>query len=451
MKSKILYFGLVLLALAFLVQCQKHKEQKVQAALPPPVSAGQIHTHVAYFSQGGQSFAVYLPVKYDKKRAWPVLYFFDAHARGALPVKRYRKLADEFGMIFIGANNLKNGLDPQTIQNRVNNLLEETSRRFHLQKNRKYIMGFSGGARTAVLTALIRNDIAGVIGCAAGFPQWKQPISRPFAYVAIAGKGDFNLSELRVLNEQLNRSPVMHWLIEFHGGHEWPPVPVAQKALSILQLDAVRNRLAPSDPNLLGQFVKSEMQIIDSLKQRNDLLALADEYRLFINSLQGMGAIQSVEKAYKALLKSKVYQKQKAAERKQALKEVNLQKEIQQAFNTQDIAYLEQQYRRLSQIKPGQRDYWMARRVSGFMSLLGYLYAQQALQKKDLTGAQKYLQLYALTDADNADRYYLQAWLDILLDNIPKAQQEAQKALQLGLDDRQKIFANPVFSVLELH
>jgi hypothetical protein len=243
----------------------------------------------------------------------------------------------------------------------------------------------------------------------------------------------------------------MHWLIEFEGGHEWPPVPVAQKALSILQLDAVRNRLAPSDPNLLGQFVKSEMQIIDSLKQRNDLLALADEYRLFINSLQGMGAIQSVEKAYKALLKSKVYQKQKAAERKQALKEVNLQKEIQQAFNTQDIAYLEQQYRRLSQIKPGQRDYWMARRVSGFMSLLGYLYAQQALQKKDLTGAQKYLQLYALTDADNADRYYLQAWLDILLDNIPKAQQEAQKALQLGLDDRQKIFANPVFSVLELH
>ena len=450
MKTRILILGLAFSAVVFLTQCKKHETHQAKTPPPPPISAGQVHPNVPYLS-GGATFAVYLPARYDQQHAWPALFFFDAHARSSLPVKRYRKLADQFGIIFIGANNLKNGLDVQAIENRANNLFEEANKRFNIQANRKYIMGFSGGARSAVLTALVRDDVEGVIGCGAGFPQWRQPITRSFAYIAIAGKGDFNLSELRVLNEQLNRSPIRHWLMEFNGNHEWPPVSTTQKALTILQLDAIRNGLAKSDPNLIGQFAKGETNLIDSLNHQNDLLALADEYRLFINTLEGMGAIQSVKEAYKELLKSKAYQKQKAQERQQALQEVDLQKEIQSAFKKQDISYLKKLYRKLKQTKIGQKDYWVAQRATAFMSLLGYLYTKQALQKKDVSAAQNYLKIYAVTDPNNADRYYLQAWLDILTDKIPQAQQAAQKALEIGLDDRQKIFANPVFSVLELH
>lgn len=450
MKKRNLFLGLALSAIVLLAGCKKQKTHQPKTPPLPPISAGQVHPNVPYLS-GGATFAVYLPANYDKQRPWPVLFFFDAHARGSLPVKRYRKLADQFGMIFIGANNLKNGLNVQAIENRANNLFEEASKRFNIQANRKYIMGFSGGARSAVLTAFVRDDVTGVIGCGAGFPQWGQPITRAFAYIAIGGKGDFNLSELRVLNEQLNRSPIRHWLLEFNGSHEWPPVSVTKKALAILQLDAIRNGLAKSDPNLIGQFVKEETNLIDSLKRKNDLLALADEYRLFINTLEGMGAIQSVKKAYKDLLKSKAYQRQKTQERQQALQEVDLQKQIQNAFKKQDISYLKTLFHKLKRTKIGQKDYWVARRATAFMSLLGYLYAQQALQKKDISAAQNYLKIYTVTDPNNADRYYLQAWLDILTDKIPQARQAAKKALEIGLDDRQKIFANPAFSVLELH
>jgi len=451
LKTKWFFFASIFFLLLLVFQCKKQEPRRVVKPSAPSLSAGKIYPNLPYLSQGGATFALYLPKQYTPQKAWPVVYFFDAHARGILPVKRYRKLADDFGFIFVGANNLKNGLANQTIANRVDNLFGEVNNRFKIRKNQQYIMGFSGGARMAVLTALLRSDVSGVIGCAAGFPQWRQPISRSFAYVAVVGKGDFNLSELQVLNVQLDRSPLPHWLIEFTGGHEWPPMYITRKAFSLLQLDAIRNGFARSEPNFLGRFVKSEMQIIDSLKQDNKLLALGEEYRLLINALKGMGAIQSVEIAYKKLIKSKAYLKQKNQEREQALREVDLQKSIQKAFKRQDIAYLQKQYRKLSRIKAGQTDYWMAKRLIAFTSLLGYLYAQQALQKKDLAAAEAYLKLYAVTDKNNADRYYLQAWLDILQGKLSQAQQEAEKALRLGLDDRQKIFANPDFSVLQLH
>ena len=452
MKGKSFLIAFVLLLFALLLGCKKQeKVHTKRIPAPPPVSAGTVHPRVPFTDQAGNTFAVYLPSNYNRQKSWPVLYFFDAHARGALPLKRYHKLADEFGMIFIGANTLKNGLDVPTITSRVNNLFAETARRFKLHPRRKYIMGFSGGARTAVLTALLRDDVSGVIGCGAGFPRWNQPVARRFAYLAVAGKGDFNLSELRVLNEKLNRSPIDHWFIEFKGGHEWPPFYVARKALLILQLDGMRKGLIPSNPNWIGQFVKSEMQQIDSLKRNKDLLGLAAEYRLFISTLKGMGAIQSVENRYRKLLKSTAYQRQEKAERQEALREVDYQKEIQKAFNRQDIAYLKQLFKKFGRVAPNQKYYWMYRRLTGFMSLLGYLYAQQALQKKDVKAAENYLQIYALTDAHNADRYYLQAWLDILQNKISQAKQAARKAIDLGLDDPQKMYANPDFSVLELH
>ncbi len=452
MKKTLFLITSVLVFFAFLPGCKKQeKVHPKQIPAPPPLSAGAVHSRVPFTDRASNTFAVYLPSNYNRQKSWPVVYFFDAHARGALPLKRYRKLADEFGMIFIGANTLKNGLDVPTITSRVNNLFAETARRFKLHPRRKYIMGFSGGARTAVLTALLRDDVSGVIGCGAGFPRWNQPVARRFAYVAIAGKGDFNLSELRVLNEKLNRSPIDHWFIEFKGGHEWPPLPVTRKALLILQLDGMRKGLIPNNPTLIGLFVKSEMQQIDRLKQAKDFLGLADEYRLFITTLKGMGAIQSVENQYQILLKSTTYRRQEKAERQEALQEVDYQKAIQKAFNRQDMAYLKKLFKTFDGIAPHQKHYWMYRRLTSFMSLLGYLYAQQALQKKDVKAAENYLRIYSLTDAHNADRYYLQAWLDILQNKISQAKQAARKAIDLGLDDPQKIYANPDFSVLELH
>jgi len=56
-----------------------------------------------------QSYALYLPSNYSDESTWPIVYFFEPGARGWLPVKNYRLVAEEFGVILVCTNNSRNG------------------------------------------------------------------------------------------------------------------------------------------------------------------------------------------------------------------------------------------------------------------------------------------------------------------------------------------------------
>ena len=59
------------------------------------------------------SYAVFLPKNYQGNKGWPVILFFDPHAAGDLPLKKYRSIANEFGFILAGSNSSKNNLNTQ--------------------------------------------------------------------------------------------------------------------------------------------------------------------------------------------------------------------------------------------------------------------------------------------------------------------------------------------------
>src|ERR1700735_1842902 len=71
---------------------------------------GQVIDSVICKADPTQSYALYVPAK-GQKEALPIIYFFDPHADGALPVKKYKALADAYGFILAGSNNSKNGND----------------------------------------------------------------------------------------------------------------------------------------------------------------------------------------------------------------------------------------------------------------------------------------------------------------------------------------------------
>jgi len=194
---------------------QKPPKPKIQFA---PVPSGKIQAAIKLTRDSSQSFAVYLPAAYDQHKSWPALYFFDAHARGVLPVKRYKNLAERYGYVLIGSNNLKNRLSPEEIKRLADALLDESAERFNIDPQRKYIVGFSGGAKAAVFTAWRREDITGVIGCAGGFPdRAKGQTNRAFEFAGIVGKADFNYWELVALEYKLDQTSWPHVLLMHNG------------------------------------------------------------------------------------------------------------------------------------------------------------------------------------------------------------------------------------------
>ena len=75
-----------------------------------PFKKGIVIDSVICADDSSQIYAVYLPAHYDTNKKWPVIYFFDPHGVGNLPVLIYKDLAEKYGFILAGTYNSKNGM-----------------------------------------------------------------------------------------------------------------------------------------------------------------------------------------------------------------------------------------------------------------------------------------------------------------------------------------------------
>jgi len=192
---------------------------------------GKIVDPVTAAGNSEQSYTLYLPSSYTPGHAWPILYCLDPGARGRVPVERFAQAAEKAGLIVAGSNNCRNGpIAPE--REAIRWLLDDTHARLAIDDTRVYVAGMSGGARLALAWA--RNgNIAGVIACSAGFGN-ELPKQVPFRLYATAGTDDFNHDELFQNSLELARRGVPHRFVEFDGGHDWLPEPLAVDALDYL-------------------------------------------------------------------------------------------------------------------------------------------------------------------------------------------------------------------------
>jgi tetratricopeptide (TPR) repeat protein len=197
-----------------------------------------------------------------------------------MPVERFQRVAETYGYIVAGSNTSRNGI---AVRDAVNAMWEDTHARFAIDDHRVYATGFSGGARVATALALgTRGQIAGVIGCGAGFPPDVEPSKDlGFVYYGAVGTDDFNLPEMRRLADALEAASATYRIETWPGGHDWPPVDECALALEWLELHAMRAGTRPVDPSL-----------VDAWRRRDEERARARETT---------GAIVDAAWAYRAL------------------------------------------------------------------------------------------------------------------------------------------------------
>src|SRR6186713_1365506 len=156
------------------------------AVVPPPDGMGKMTDTVICLADPAQSYALYVPAR-GNGAAMPVIFFFDPHGDGALPLHKYRTLADRYGFILAGSNNSRNGNDGGTTENIWRRLSEDLPGRHRIDPKRIYACGFSGGAKVAGYLALQHPVIRGVIAGGAGLPDGTPAGTFPFSLTLIAG------------------------------------------------------------------------------------------------------------------------------------------------------------------------------------------------------------------------------------------------------------------------
>ncbi len=203
-------------------------------ALAQELTVGVVLDTVKCLNIPAQTYALYLPTKFSKQEAkeYALLMIFEPAARGALPVKKYKRLAEKYSVVLACSNNSKNGswqLAFESGEAVLNDVLNKTG----ITKDKVYFSGFSGGSRAAIASAVLTNSRTGVIACGAGYPNvpnYRPTNASKFKMALLCGRLDMNYHELLMVEKDLIKKGLPSLYIKGNYDHQWPDLPSMDKA-----------------------------------------------------------------------------------------------------------------------------------------------------------------------------------------------------------------------------
>ena len=290
---------------------------------------GSIIEKVPCLNNAAQTYALYLPAEYSPDRKWPIIYALDSGARGSLPVRRFKLAADRYGYIVAGSNNSRNG--PMAVaEEAVNAMFRDTNSRYSVDNRRVYLAGFSGGARVAVAAAAaMQGQVAGVIGCGAGFhPGTPLSAAGFFSYLGIIGIEDFNFPEMRALDAALEKLKTIHRLDIFKGGHDWPPETACTRAIEWMELQAMKTGLRNRDEDWIDTIFSRAAEEAQAYERSRDIYDAYQAYAALARDFAQLKDTRALQTKIRVMQNSREYKKAVQRENEMFQQQERLDSEI---------------------------------------------------------------------------------------------------------------------------
>jgi hypothetical protein len=428
----------------------KQEEKQVFESFP----AGQIIERVNCKSDTSQNYTLYLPKAYDAKKTYPVIYAFDPHKTGKLPVANYKELAEKYGYVIIGSNNSENGLTWEQSQSIASVLFNDTKNRISINNNRIYLLGFSGGARVANALTMINSSINGVICCGAASPA--SNVTEPrnnYSFFGIAGNADMNYSEMKKY-DMLDLAPrnMKHIFISFDGKHEWPPETIMEEAFLWLELDNIRKDPSAKNDSLIAQSISEESKKLEILLQKKKNYEAYELCRKVINYYERLGDLSPFFTAYNNLKTNPEVDKQLKQDETELAKEENLKGEYMNHLQTKDLDWWQKDIASLnSQIKTGKdkNETLIRKRLLSYLSLVCYMQTSSALKQNEQNAAEHFGKLYVLVDPTNTEAHYFMAVINAKNGNAQAAIKSLEAAIKNGFKDLKRIENDAAFATIK--
>lgn len=413
------------------------------------IVGGKVIAQVTCKSSPAQSYALYIPAGMQDK-ILPVIYFFDPHAAGSLPLDKYKSLADRYQFILAGSNNSKNGTDLSSTENIWQALVTDTKKRLHIDTSHMYVCGFSGGAKTASFIALKHQEIKAVIAGGAALPDGTTAGNFPFSFTALAGEGDLNMTDLIATNNDFDRTATRHRIIFFKGIHEWAPESSMSIAFAGLLFDGMRERTIPENDSLIAAYAGNSKKNIAAFINANDLINAERECKLSVNMLDGLTDEAKWFKQKDAAIKSNTaYHQQWKAMQELLQKEENTKNSYMQQFQQGDISYWTSTINNLqAKSKAATAEGAMNQRLLAYLSLSFYSLSNHFIKAGVDDQAAYFNNLYKLADSTNSEAWYFSAILNARRNNPAAAKADLLKAVDLGFDDKTRMLRQIEFQVI---
>lgn len=391
---------------------------------------GKIVDTVACKADPSQTYAAYVPSNSNGA----VIYCFDAHGAGTLPLKNYKALADKYGYILVGSNNSKNGNDWSTTENIWQALVKDSREQLPIDTGHVYVLGFSGGAKVAGYVALNHPGIKAVIVNGAGLPDGTPPGDFPFAYTTLAGEGDLNLTDLLAYHQALDKTATKHHLISYNGKHEWAPATTMDIAFGGIKAD---EGAAPPD------FMPKTRTRMEMAVQANQFLKAEMECRLWLSYMPNDAFFKN---QLDIIISNPAYKTQSQEQMAVLVKEQQTKEAYSANLGTKDTAYWPGVIKGLNAgASAVTAEGAMNQRLLAYLSLMFYSVSNHYLGSHADEVARHFVDLYELADPTNSEANYMSAILYARAGDAGNAAKEVKNAVKNGFKDEQRLKQQPEF------
>jgi poly(3-hydroxybutyrate) depolymerase len=433
---------------------EQKKETKVEQQPAPSVKqdnfqTGNVLDKVTCRADSSQSYALYLPAGYTEGKLYPVVFAFDPQGKGNLPVNNYKALAEKHQYIIVGSNNSKNGLSWEETQKISNLFFADVQGRFHVNAQRIYALGFSGGARIANGLTASNGSITGVICCGAATPAKVSPNPRSnYFFMGIAGNEDFNYVELKKYDKvDLAGHNIKHSLLVFDGKHEWPPLATMDEAFWWMELNQMRRNSASKKDSLVEKNIRTATVELQTHLGKKQLLAAYECCRKTINFYESLGDLSLFFTTYQSLQSSKEIDIALQKEEADWAQEENLKKKYIEAVQSNDANWWKNDIAVLNRKinNSSRNESLIYKRVLSYLSLMMYMQTVQFMSQNNTAAADYFSKLYLLVDPKNAEAHYLAAALSAIQGNQADAFKFLNSAVNNGYEDKIRLESDANF------
>lgn len=458
MKDLKIFFSFLLITF-ICISCKPRINKPIEQISETPINIshwikpyfekrGNIIEKVNCFSDTNMLFSMYLPSGFDSTKKYPVVFAFDAEGRALFSMKKLYKVAEKYNYIIVVSYNFRNRLPQESNDHISQTLLNDIPLMLPIDKKRIYLSGFSGGSRYASEVAVKHSEIAGVIGCSAGFSQL--PSQSGFVYIGVAGKKDFNYSEMKELEIQLESNTIPHIFIYHNGEHEWADAETFDKALLFLNMNAYKTKKATFNSDEIKLYQQNQE------KKYKQVLASGNKFKAYqcleemILFLDGLIDVNNYKKEFELLKKD--ISVQKGIENIKTLldNEKSLKQTYSQQFSNKNEKFWQQEINKLnslSQNKSNAEEGLMFARVKAYIALMAHVYFDRSLQENDLESADFYANLKIEAEPEKAIGCFLLAEVYAIKKNSDFAKKYMDKAIQKGFYDTQKFREQEAFAI----
>ena len=425
------------------------------AAVPAKDSTlekGKVIPKIKCKADSNINYSLYLPKNYSAKDKFPVIFFFDSHGSGDLPLKKYAALAEKYGYILAGSNNSKNGMRWEDNEPQIKVFMSDVKEKLNVDAKRIYACGFSGGSRVASSVAIFDGGIAGVIGMGAGFPSLSEPIRNKFDYIGFAGNEDYNMNEMVALDSSMNHSPIRHQFIIFNGKHEWAPDHIAEDAFGWCEVNAMKDGLISKNDTLIKSCIANAKQLLENCERDKQLFSALMLCRKMIAFYDGLADISFFRKKEAELMNSDAVKKLLAQKQKLVKEEVGLYQSLRNDFALKNVEWWKKEINSIDQRTKNKNDVESARmnkRLLNYLSLVAYMNCSSALQAKQWDMLETYLKIYEMAEPSNPEHQYMYAELFAAKKNSEKEVFYLQNAVKLGFDDVNRMQSDGAFANIQ--